>query len=212
MKDVDIVRKSAKEANDEIALLRTKVDALTSSLESVTEENEQLKKTCANNLKYLVNHDRNARRPNVMVLGLSEDEDLTIGDVTVKEDKQKIEKLLNFIGIKEGDVEIVSFNRLGNSESEGIRPIKMILKNSEMAGLVVSKASRLKNLNKKIFLKHDKSLKEREEFQRLLKKKDLLKTAHPTEEGQEARVALEKGILKVDGVEVDRYQSPQTIF
>ena len=147
-----------------------------------------------------------------MVLGLSENEDLTIGGDTVHEDKQKIDKLLNFIGVDIEQIEIVSFSRLGSSEYEGIRPIKMMLKNSDMVSLIISKAPQLKNLNKKIFFKPDKSLKEREEFQRLLKKKGELMIAHPTDDGQEPRVVLQKGVLKVDGVEVARYQSPQTIF
>ena len=77
---------------------------------------------------------------------------------------------------------------------------------------IISKAYKLKDLNKKIFLKPDKSFKEREEFQRLLKKKAECMLSHPTEEGQDSRVVLKKGVLKVDGVEVDRYQSPQTLF
>ena len=67
-------------------------------------------------------------------------------------------------------------------------------------------------MNKKIFIKPDKSFKEREEFQRLLKNKGELVEAHPTEEGRNPRVVLQKGVLQVDGEEVDRYQSPQTIF
>ena len=171
VKEVEAAKKSAKAANDEIAELKTQVSTLSNSLKEITKENEQLKKTCANNLKYLVNHDRNSRRPNVMVLGLSEEDELTIGETSAADDDGKISSLLNFIGVKEDEYSIVNHSRLGNSEGEGTRPIKMTLKNSEMASLIISNAYKLKDLNKKIFLKPDKSFKEREEFQRLLKRK-----------------------------------------
>ena len=64
----------------------------------------------------------------------------------------------------------------------------------------------------KIFFKPDKTLKEREEYQRLLKRKNELIASHPTEEGGENRVVLQKGVLTVDGVVTDRYKTPQTIF
>lgn len=210
-KEVDSVKKSAKTANDDIAGMKTQIESLKTSLKAVQDENKQLKTTCANNLKYLINSDRNSRRSNVMVLGLSEAEDLTIAENTAHGDKEKIDLLMNHIGIGSENVDIVSHSRLGKEGQEGVRPIKMTMKNGDMAKSVLSNASKLKTLNKKIFLKPDKSFKEREEFQRLLKKKEEAVLSHPSTDGQE-RVTLKNGSLKVDGVEIDSYKPPQTIF
>ncbi len=211
--DVDTVKASAKTANDEVTKLKTTVQNLKKSLEDVTAETEQWKKTCSNNLKYLVNHDRNQRRCNVMVLGLEEEVDLTINNETTNSDEEKINSLLKFIGVGAETVEICSSFRCGKAGGEGIRPIKVILKKGDMAQRIISKAPQLKTLNKKIFIKPDKSKKERDEFQRLLKKKEECITSHPAADGERnTRVVLEKGVLKVDNVEVDRYKSPQTLF
>ena len=211
--DIDTVKTSAKTANDEVTKLKNTVQTLTKSLEDLTKETEQWKKTGENNLKYLVNHDRNQRRCNVMVLGLEEGVDLTINDETSTTDEDKINSLLQFIGVGAGSVEICSLFRCGKTGGEGIRPVKVILKNGDMAQRIISKAPQLKTLNKKIFIKSDKSKKEREEFQRLLKKKEQCLVSHPAVEGEtNTRVVLEKGVLRVDNVEVDRYKSPQTLF
>ena len=179
-KEVDSAKKSAKTANDDIAGMKTQIESLKTSLKAVQDENKQLKTTCANNLKYLINSDRNSRRSNVMVLGLSEAEDLTIAENTAHGDKEKIDLLMNHIGIGSENVDIVSHSRLGKEGQEGVRPIKMTMKNGDMAKSVLSNASKLKTLNKKIFLKPDKSFKEREEFQRLLKKKEEAVLSHPS--------------------------------
>ena len=193
--------------------MEAKVDTLTANLKEVVEENKRLKKTGENNLKYLVNLDRNTRRSNVILFGLSETEDLTIDGNHVNGDKAKLEALLSFIKVRE-KVEVCSHTRLGKESEDGdkIRPVKLIVKNSDMAALIVSNAKQLKALNQKLYFKPDKTAKEREEYQRLLTKKNELLEAHPAEEGQESRVVLKKGVLTVDGVEKDRYKTPQTIF
>ena len=212
-KEVDSAKKSAKTANDDIAGMKTQIASLKTSLKTVQDENAQLKKTCANNLKYLINSDRNMRRSNFMVLGLSEEEDLTIDENNAHDDKEKIDLLLNYIGMGSENIDIISYSRLGKEKDgqEGVRPIKVTMKNGDMVKSVLSKAPQLKTLNKKIFLKPDKSFKEREEFQRLLKKKEEAMLSHPSADGEE-RVVLKKGSLKVDGVEIDSYKPPQTIF
>ena len=70
----------------------------------------------------------------------------------------------------------------------------------------------MKSLNKKIFFNPDKTVKEREEFQRLLNEKKKYEISHVTEEGNERRVVLKKGTLTVDGVIVDTYKTPGSIF
>ena len=222
-KDLEATKKTLTKATTDITELKTKVGSLTKTLAETKKERDELKTTGANNLKYLINLDRNVRRSNVILLGVPEDRDLVIGGNEAEGDEEKINALLNHIGVKDR-VEIVSQFRLGKKRvleegeeedddvEEQKRPIKIILKNSEMASLITSNAKLLRPLDQKIFFKPDKSVKEREEFQRLLKKKNEKMIEHPTEEGAVSRVVLKQGILTVDGVEIDRYKTPQTIF
>lgn len=214
-KELEATKKSLALATKDITELKTKVASLTNTLVETKKERDELKTTGVNNLKYLINLDRNVRRSNVILLGVPEDHNLVIGENEAEEEKEKIDVLLDHIKVK-NKVEILSHFRLGKKHErlgeDPKRPIKIVLKNSEMATLITSNARLLKPLGKKIFFKPDKSAKEREEFQRLLKKKNEKMISHPTEEGAPCRVLLKQGVLTVDGIEVDRYKTPQTIF
>ena len=204
-KDLDKTKSSVKTANEDIAKFKTKIDQLTSSLKDVQEENVKVRNTSANNMKYLVNHDRNVRRKNVILFGVSETEDMVIDGASGKGDEDKIKRLFRYIGLGER-MEMMNFVRLGKeqAERESPRPLKIELRNGEMASEIITNAKELKPLNMKIFFKPDKTLKEREEYQRLLNKKNELMISHPTEEGADNRVVLQKGVLTVDGVVTDR--------
>ena len=105
-----------------------------------------------------------------------------------------------------------NFFRLGK-KGDKPRPIKVILDSPKSAKEALSKSSELSNLqNSSIYLKPDKTKGEIAEYQRLGKvKADVLKT-YPTIQNEQPRVKLEKGILSLDGMEVDRYKSIQTLF
>ena len=61
-------------------------------------------------------------------------------------------------------------------------------------------------------MKPDKSKGEVTEFKRLGKEKEKLLAQYPTTDVNNHRVTLAKGSLKVDGVEVDKYEPVQTLF
>ena len=44
------------------------------------------------------------------------------------------------------------------------------------------------------------------------KRKAELLEQYPTEDGADPRVTLEKGVLKLDGTEIDRYKPVQSLF
>ena len=85
-----------------------------------------------------------------------------------------------------------------------------------MAFDVLSKTSKLNELKtnsgKNIYIKPDKTKSEVAEFQRLGKEKAKLLEKYPTIDEENPRVILKNGSLKVDGVEVDKYQPVQTLF
>ena len=86
--------------------------------------------------------------------------------------------------------------------------------NKEVVYNITKKSKKLKDLGDgiNIYIKNDKTKAEREEFQRLGKRKDDIAKQYPKADEQPDRVILERGVLKLDGVEVDRYKSPQTLF
>ena len=61
-------------------------------------------------------------------------------------------------------------------------------------------------------MKPDKSKKEAEEFKRIGNRKDELLKQHPTVDPANPIVKLEKGVLTVNGKEVDRYKPVQSLF
>ena len=74
----------------------------------------------------------------------------------------------------------------------------------------VSAEEMLKDIRgENIYVKPDKTKGEQEEFQRIGKRKDALLAEY---DNDNERVILDKGVLFVDGVEVDRYKSVQTLF
>ena len=88
-----------------------------------------------------------------------------------------------------------------------------MLTSRENAKDVLAKSTALSKYKEHtIYIKPDKSKSEQQEFTRLGKRKKELLDQNPTNEGQEPRVKLEKGVLKLDGIEVDRYKSVQSIF
>ena len=82
-------KKVVKSVRDEVTKLKVEVDKLTEMLKDIKKENEELTATCPNNLKYLVNHDRNVRRPNIILFGLSEVDAFVINEENIQGDKEK---------------------------------------------------------------------------------------------------------------------------
>lgn len=180
-------------------------------------ESNKVKVVSNNNLKYLINHDRNRRKHNVMLFGVKEDEDMKLGEKTGKTDVEKTDLLLDYMGCGK-DLGRVDLFRLGQSKGSDKppRPIKLSFTSKESAFLILSKASKLKGLSENhqmnIYFKPDKTKGEQLEFQRLGKKKSELLLQYPTPENGNPRVVLERGSLKVDGVEVDKFAPAQSLF
>lgn len=112
------------------------------------------------------------------------------------------------------ELKIIDTFRLGK-EGEKPRPLKISFQTTEMANSVLKKAaklSELKDVGINVYVKPDKTKSEQNEFHRLGEKKKSLLLEYPTTEDNLPRVTLKKGLLMVDGVEVDKYQPVQTLF
>ena len=195
-----------KSANDSISSFGTRATNLDSEV-------KKLKTVSENNLKYLINLDRNDRRKNVILFGVPEiNNELTIGNTVASSDTEKCDLILRYIGapIIEKVVEIF---RLGKPVDNKVRPMKLKLSSSEDATTILSAKGKLNNLEGvTIYLKPDKTKAEVAEFQRLGKRKQELLQQYAVEEGTPPRVVLDKGVLKLDGVKVDEYKSEQSLF
>ena len=216
--DLEKLQKEHKDLEKKVGDFERRFEEKTKKMEKdITDNKEQCKKVNTvtnNNLKYLINLDRDRRKHNVVVFGVKEDEDLKIEGKTAGNDTEKTKLIIDFLGCSH--VKTVDMFRLGKDVSDKPRPIKLTLASKDMAFSILTNAKKLKPLKDSqdlnIYCKPDKSKSEQNEFQRLGKKKAELLLQYPTPEGQDPRVTLQKGSLQVDSVEVDKYEPTQTLF
>ena len=199
--------KDCKKAGDEVRNLETRTKLLEDDL-------KKQKTVGENNLKYLINLDRNDRRQNVVVFGVPEDGThlCMVPDEEAKTDEEKCKAILQFI---ETPVlkDITAIIRLGQPVNGKVRPIKLKCRSSAISSQVLTASKKLKELQgHTIYIKPDKTKAEVAEYQRLGKRKTELEALYPIPEGGERRVVLEKGVIRVDGVQVDEFKSTQSLF
>ena len=214
-KDIDAVKKDLGLEKQKVASLTTQVNELKTKVTDLEQEHKKTKEVGEANLKYLINSDRNARKHNVMIFGLLENDDLVIQNDAEEEivravnDHEKVAAVLSHL---ESDISKTSyFHRLG-AAGDNPRPIKVYFNSMKEAQTAISNGKNLNQLKEKIYVKADKTKSEAEEYKRIGKRKSELLLQHPTVDPNNPVVTLAKGILKVNGTEVDRYKSPQTLF
>ena len=123
-----------KELNDTKQTLKTCTKNVTKDQEEIQalEVERAVQKSIVNdNLKYLINLDRNERRRNIILFGVPEDSSQCNG-LTLKTDGEKCVAIFKFIGVpEESESPIVEMFRLGKkNENETVeerkrRPIKI---------------------------------------------------------------------------------------
>ena len=204
----DVENNKTSTASNTSRLERLDTD-ITTLKESVKEDSAISK----NNLKYSINLDRNERRQNVIIFGVPEDE-LKVGEVVASADIHKCNLLFQIMGIDEvcrnAVKEIFRLGKIDVGDTEKRRPLKVKFTSSAPASAALSAGQKLKQIEgQSIYVKPDKTKGEQEEFKRLGKRKEELLKEYNNDN---TRVKLEKGVLYVDSVEVDRYKSMQTLF
>ena len=140
-----------------------------------------LKETTDNNIKYLLNMDRNNRRRNAIFFGIPEEEKLQIGEgenrIELSNDIDKISFMIDFMG---GDKhQVANVYRLGK-KGDKIRPIKTTFLSDIAAKYILTNSNKLANLKLNIYVKQDRSKGEMEEFKRLGKRKEQLIQEYPS--------------------------------
>ena len=182
-KDLDQTKLKVDKNSSELEKLKKEMSELKTStknslgkLENQTKnletESKKQKTVCENNLKYLVNLDRNVRRENIIIFGVPEDGvEVQIEQEKAKTDEEKCSAILEYIGTPIFDQAKGMF-RLGKPVNGKVWPIKIRLPSSDTASSVLKESKKLKNLNdQKIYIKPDKTKAEVAEYQRLGKRK-----------------------------------------
>ena len=208
------VTKLKKDLSDRKTCCEKSARELDERIKTLEEESAKQKTVSDNNLKYLINADRNVRRSNVIIFGVPEtNTNLEINNNTAITDEEKCKMILNYIGTPIYD-SVSEMFRLGKTlVDDKPRPIKLKFPSSLSVSSVLKESKKLKNLpNITIYIKPDKTKSEVAEFKRLGKRKTELSEQYPVGENGVPRVTLEKGILKVDGVHMDEFKSAQTLF
>ena len=235
-KELVAQKKESKKLSDEVIVLKSKLEDTITKLNSVEKSHIDNGTVTKNNLKYLVNTDRNRRAHNIIIFGLEEkvplkileiegvyqelnefcEEDKNIVDENIKwlhTDEEKVLGILKYLGIPQASNSTHLSESIRMGRVEGKRSLKIVFTNTDIARKIIAAAPKLKSAKKlQIFIKPDKTKGEREEFSRLLQRKKELMDTHPPIGGNQSRISLTKGILKVDGVQVDEFKPPQSIF
>ena len=205
------IAKLKKELTDYKKATNEKVVGLDTRVKTLDTDAKKQKIISENNLKYLINLDRNERRRNVIIFGVPE-QDLTIEDVTVGTDQKKCELILNYIGVPAVIDEVREMFRLGKPVEDKVRPIKLKLNSSDDVTSILDCKGELNKLPQTIYIKPDKSKSEVTEYQRMGKRKKELEEQYPVPEGARPRVVLDKGVLTLDGTTVDEFKPVQSLF
>ena len=212
-KDASELKKEVAKNKQSVASCSSRVDRVDEAITKLQDEQKQDSSISKNNLKYLINLDRNVRRQNILIFGVPEG-DLEIDGNTAATDNEKCELLFGVMNIREvcrnAIKEMFRFGKLDDANPGKCRPIKVRFISSAPATAALNAKQKLNDLvGHTIYIKPDKTKAEQEEFKRIGKRKtDVLQEYNNDAE----RVKLTKGVLYVDGVEVDRYKSVQTLF
>ena len=146
--ELEKLQKDHKELKTRVTQFESRFEEKAKKIEKdISENTENFKKlntVTNNNLKYLINFDRDRRKHNLVLFGVKEDEPLEINDTTATTDVQKT-KLLLVDFLQCPDVKIVDMFRLGKEVSDKPRPIKLTFATKNMAFSLLAK-TKIRNL------------------------------------------------------------------
>ena len=181
-KELAVQKKDTKKATDEMNVLKTKLDEAVEKVNTLEQSNKECESIAKSNLKYLINTDRNRRANNIIIFGVKEDSPLNLnlsnntegdsGEISESEDenakvkifstdKDKVDGLLEFLGLPQAKSSVSNYTRLGSNNAPN-RPLKVIFTNTETARSILSAAPLLKSLHLNIYISNQTKQKEKE--------------------------------------------------
>ena len=212
-KNVEDVKSLADQNKQSTVANSTRLDKISDDVKTLSQEHKETETMSKNNLKYLVNLDRNERRQNIIIFGVPESE-LVIDSVTANTDIEKCNVLFWVMNVEDecrtAVKEIFRLGKITEGDTEKRRPLKVKFLSSGPASAVLNPSKKLKDIeSENIYVKPDKTKGEQLEFKRIGDRKAQLLVEYNNDA---ERVKLSKGVLYVDEIEVDRYKSVQTLF
>ena len=197
-----------KKVDDECKNVSNRLTSSETKIKNLEAANDKLKKVVVKQQSHIANQDKKERLRNVVIAGLSESEPLTSGGPTT--DREKIDHILENLNIQH--VDVVNCRRTGNKDQgPQDRPRFLIveLKTQAMrnelkyAGPKLNSIEHLKNIR----IKADLNKAERTEYKRIYDLKDKLQLENPND-----TVQVNKGVLTLNGTQIDKFKNPSMDF
>ena len=199
---VNKIESSSKKAEKELTTTETK-------LKNLEEKNEKLKKVLIKQQTELSNQEKNVRRRNIVIGGLDETKPLSVNEHAASSDDDKVKLILSSMNLN--NIDFVRCRRTGKHDPGSRHPRFLIVEFSKHSDRNAVKAGEAKLESipelQGIRIKADLKKDERAEYKRLYDFRDQLLRENPS------RLAMvDKGVLKLDGQEIDRYKTPSLVF
>ena len=196
---------------------QTNITAIDKNKDTIAENERRLaeidgtltnvKKTLLNQQNFMEQVQRTHLARNVMITGVPND-NLAINDSVLTNTDEKVLAILNQLddGINDSDYELKTFEP---PEGRTTHSVKVIFNCMDTKKKIITEARRLKDINalNMIYIKNDETKLARSENYRLRVKARALRAQFPN-----AAVKIEKGVLKQDGVVVDKFDLNNQIF
>ena len=148
--EVNRARKDVIDMKQKVQSLQSEPTTLKTELSGLSKEYKNTNETCEDNLKYLINSDRNTRRHNLMSCDVPEREELVLDgeydddSFRASTDNEKVHAISSRLGYDMN--EVTQFFRLGK-EGEKPRPLKIVLKSVDHARQILTHSKNLSDLN-----------------------------------------------------------------
>ena len=195
-----------QEILNEVKLFNTERESIKKELQSLKETNDLLLQTVSVQQRFLEEIDAEKRAKNIVILGVPEDQDISVDGVVAENDEDKVKAVFRKIG--KGDIHITSLQRLGNKDptNQRTRPLKIVVPEAKDTYAIISNAKYLKDtVLDKVRIKRDTHPAVRKEMGRLFAAE---KTEKEKAENQGRNVFFDKKrrVLTIDGAVADRFK------
>ena len=189
----------------DIQALNIEKAAIGKEIKVLKEENKHITDALLHHQKYLEALEASKRASNIIITGLPEDDFVFEGE-SLHSDVEKVQKV--FEAIERSAVEVDECVRLGKTQVNRPRIVRLKLKNPQDRMSVLQNSKLLKNKNlpfNKVYLKKDVHPMVRKEFNRL-KQAERKEKEKPENEGRNVVYDAASRCILVDDVVVDKFR------
>lgn len=207
----DPIAKEVKELKDENKKLKTEVTILKAKEKEHGEKLEKVEIILKEHQSTLSRNDKDARSRRLILAGVPETE-VTINDITLENDKDKVEEVMKILDPEEENIRPVNVRRIGKKDQGAEARSRYLLlgfANTSDRNKVKKNSDKLKEREdtKNFYLKADLTKQQRDEYKRLYDTKKRIEDDDPDKD-----VKIEYGKLYVDNIVVDHVADDKKHF